>query len=438
MLKPAAKQFPIKVPDFVGAPKWTLEPSEEFTALWGTGYDKARAFIEIEHRRKIIKSFWTEAGATQQSVKQAVTEAMRGGFTLRVTMVRENRAYLDSHRVDVPWSNKNLTVKWEHFVSKLEPAQKETWTAIITGPDAKKAVAEMVAALVRPIAGRLSAAQLAEGVSTCSARTTRCVRSAIRELRCGICSRCSAIGRWITNRSKSRIVIFRYDIVSPFNMYYGFGGMRGMQMAKGMREMNGAMDGAAMPAAPMAANAAMAGEDRQSLRRSEQLGADKVDGKPGAGAGRIARAAAPPGPDLSNVSARQNLNETAFFFPHLMSDDDGRVKMEFTMPEALTKWKFLGFAHDKELRSGYSGRQGRDGERPDGPAEPAALRSRRRCDRVHRQSVEPIADEANRRGPADARRRPDGEIGRRRARQHRAPINNSTSRPRNRKTSPGS
>ena len=94
-----------------------------------------------------MQSFWTEAGATQQPVKQAVTEAMRGGFTLRVTMVRENRAYLESRRVDVPWTNKNLTVKWEHFVSKLEPGQKETWTAVITGPDAKKAVAEMVATL---------------------------------------------------------------------------------------------------------------------------------------------------------------------------------------------------------------------------------------------------------------------------------------------------
>ncbi len=60
-----------------------------------------------------------------------------------------------------------------------------------------------------------------------------------------------------------------------------------------------------------------------------------------------------PSPDLNNVSARKNLNETAFFFPHLVSNNDGEVRMEFTMPEALTKWKFLGFAHDKELRSGF-------------------------------------------------------------------------------------
>src|SRR6185503_15445401 len=64
-----------------------------------------------------------------------------------ITRIQENRAYLTSRHVDVPWSNKNLEIKWEHFTSKLEPAQKETWTAIISGPDAHKAVAEMVATL---------------------------------------------------------------------------------------------------------------------------------------------------------------------------------------------------------------------------------------------------------------------------------------------------
>lgn len=147
VLNPDAKLLPIKVPDLVAAPKWTLEPGEEFMALWGTGYDKGRAFMEIEHRGKLLKAFWTELGATQQEIKQAVTEGMRGGFTLRVTMVRENRAYLTTHRVEVPWTNKQLSVKWDHFVSKLEPSQRETWTAVVTGPDAKKAVAEMVAAL---------------------------------------------------------------------------------------------------------------------------------------------------------------------------------------------------------------------------------------------------------------------------------------------------
>ena len=58
-------------------------------------------------------------------------------------------------------------------------------------------------------------------------------------------------------------------------------------------------------------------------------------------------------PDLNQVTARKNLNETAFYFPQLVSDSNGVVRMTFTMPEALTEWKFMGFAHDRNLRSGF-------------------------------------------------------------------------------------
>ena len=78
---------------------------------------------------------------------QANAAAANTMQTMPAMDVRENRGYLENRHVDVPWTNKDLTVKWEHFTSKLEPGQKETWTAIITGPDAKRTVAEMAATL---------------------------------------------------------------------------------------------------------------------------------------------------------------------------------------------------------------------------------------------------------------------------------------------------
>jgi uncharacterized protein YfaS (alpha-2-macroglobulin family) len=56
--------------------------------------------------------------------------------------------------------------------------------------------------------------------------------------------------------------------------------------------------------------------------------------------------------DVAQVTARKNLQETAFFYPDLTSDEDGKVRMTFTMPEALTKWRFVGMAHDADFRSG--------------------------------------------------------------------------------------
>ncbi|WP_261975585.1 alpha-2-macroglobulin [Olleya sp. ITB9] len=52
--------------------------------------------------------------------------------------------------------------------------------------------------------------------------------------------------------------------------------------------------------------------------------------------------------DFSNVKARTNLQETAFFFPQLATDKDGNVSFNFTTPEALTKWNLNLFAHDKQ------------------------------------------------------------------------------------------
>ena len=155
VLKPDAPALAIKIPNLVAAPDWAAQPGGEFMAVWGTGYETGRAFIEIEQRDKFIQRYWTAPGRTQQQIKLAVTEAMRGGFTLHVTQVRENRGYLTSRQVSVPWKNKELDLKWEHFVSKLTPGQKETWSLIIANPQsataslqsAEKAAAELVATL---------------------------------------------------------------------------------------------------------------------------------------------------------------------------------------------------------------------------------------------------------------------------------------------------
>jgi hypothetical protein len=83
-------------------------------------------------------------------------------------------------------------------------------------------------------------------------------------------------------------------------------------------------------------------------------------------ADRTVPAPAPAQIPLGSVSARKNLQETAFFYPQLLSDSNGVVRLSFVMPEALTRWHFLGFAHDKKMRSGsledHAGhRQGFDG-----------------------------------------------------------------------------
>lgn len=57
--------------------------------------------------------------------------------------------------------------------------------------------------------------------------------------------------------------------------------------------------------------------------------------------------------DLSQVKTRKNLSETAFFFPNLKTDKNGKISFSFTSPEALTQWKLRLMAHNKNAVSGY-------------------------------------------------------------------------------------
>lgn len=55
--------------------------------------------------------------------------------------------------------------------------------------------------------------------------------------------------------------------------------------------------------------------------------------------------------ELKKIPVRQNLNETAFFYPNLMTEQNGNVTFEFTSPEALTQWKLMFLAHTKDARA---------------------------------------------------------------------------------------
>lgn len=316
VVDPTAKRFAVRVANSLTAPQWSVEPGQTFTALWGTGYDAGRAYVELECQGKILKAWWTDPNRTQEVIQQAATEDMRGGFTLRVTYVRENRAYISERIVDVPWTNKELTVTWEHFRSLLEPGQQEVWTAIITGPDAKKAVAEMVAGLYDASLDQFLLHDWIHAFAGFRQETSRLYS----QFENGSVYFSGVLSGWTTDYKTVTFFYrsFPYDIVNVPPMSYSGTASRASRGG-------GTSDGAA-PAPPEATSGGEKGVDTLSTA---------------------------PAPDLSQVTARENLDETAFFFPHLVSGADGIVRMEFTMPEALTEWRFLGFAHDKQLRSGY-------------------------------------------------------------------------------------
>lgn len=351
VLDPRSNKFAVKVPDHFASPSWTVQPGNTFTALWGTGYEQGRAFVEMECRGKVLKRFWTAPGATQEIINLAVSSDLTGGFTFRTTSVRANRAYVNERIVDVPWSDKELSLRWEHFTSKLSPGQKETWTAVVAGPGAGKAAAEMVATLYDASLDQFLPHDWTHAFDGFR-KEWPCVNSRFENSETPFQH---VSGGW---RNDSRRFDWRYrtfDGTIAQNLWgYGFLDASRLRAAKGTPVpppppaplIRGADGGAVVE---VVASAAMVDKTETATAVSFKVDGANVDG---AGlAPKVKDASA--GPDLSKVAARKTLNETAFFFPHLVSSSDGLVRMEFTMPEALTEWKFLGFAHDQQMRSGF-------------------------------------------------------------------------------------
>lgn len=366
VINPDADKLAIKIPHLLKAPAWEKQPGDKFMALWATGYDEGRAFIEIEHRHKLIERYWTKPGRTQQQIEVAIDEAKRGGFTVHVTQIRENRAYLESRYVSVPWRNKEFQVKWEHFVSKLQPGQKETWSAVISkwvdettntatvqhSNTPLPVVAEIVAALYDESLDQFAPQHWPAGFGVFRQDQTW-VQSQFANSSQGFMH---VLGRW--DREYLNVAItyrmFPPDLTARLWGYAYFGRSRGatMLVTRAAREdvLSESVAGYALaPAA--AAPPEIAGRAMNMAQAKLSMLADGVTGL--AAAGEPAPTHRGPAPDLSHITARKNLNETAFFFPQLTSDSNGVVRMTFTMPEALTKWRFLGFAHDQKLRSGY-------------------------------------------------------------------------------------
>jgi uncharacterized membrane protein YgcG len=353
VLAPAADKLAVPLPNVVAAPKWTVEPGGLFTVYWGTGYDAGRAFVEVEHRGKILHAFWTDPAKTQATFSVPVTEGMRGGFTVRTTYVRENRAHLVSRHVDVPWSNKQLNVKWETFRNKLEPGKRETFTAVITGPDAKRAAAEMAATLYDKSLDAYRMHQWDQRIGhhpSFQSRIASLFENVPRHLH-------HLHGGWAYDRHG---VVLTYrgmpsELTTNYMRYeyFGTGGGGAWQARDPALASSGfAMDGASYGGrggAVMPAAAAPPGMMADARRETDRAAGGVV----AEGATITGQRVIPGGPDLGKVVARTNLNETAFFFPHLTAGPDGVVRLEFTMPEALTTWKFMGIAHDRDLRSGF-------------------------------------------------------------------------------------
>jgi uncharacterized protein YfaS (alpha-2-macroglobulin family) len=342
VFNPADANYPIKVPSKLAVEKQQMEVGETFRALWGSGYPTAYGEIEIWRDNKLLKRFLSEPGKTQMLMEYPVTEDLRGGFTVRYSMVRENKFYQEYRQINVPWSNKAFTLNWTHINSKIEPNVKEKWTLCVKNPDGTPAKAELLASMFDASLDAFLIHQWNMGFGL-RGESTYFYNLQFSNITSTMQPRTHFQHH---GGYHAQYRHWAYQLLqNQHNMRYAkksrgvFAG-RAMPMMAMEAEGNMVMDAAAPAAATTMAMPAEKAE-RKSMDKSD---ADGTKTRQEGGTG--AKPADAP-------MVRKNLNETAFFLPMLTTDAEGTVSIAFSAPEALTGWRVMAFAHDQKLNSGY-------------------------------------------------------------------------------------
>ncbi|MBN1447491.1 MAG: hypothetical protein JXA28_06140 [Bacteroidetes bacterium] len=333
--------LPIPAAEMYVAKETQCEPGESARFLFGTAYSDVHALYKIDHRRTSVREEWIHLNKTLRSFTLNVEEKHRGGFTAQIFFVRNYRLYQQTVVISVPWSNKDLTIETATFRDKLQPGQQEEWRITIKGRQRDRVAAEVLASMYDASLDAIYSQEWPRFSWPFFAWHTQTADHSF-----GGASGQLYVDGWNSTLSPFHM---QYDRLQLFLLDRGgyFYGDRAYMSRKsaGVGDAQALMM-VAEDAAPAPASMEMDGEGGRRDKRQEVLEEEE----------RLDDAGTAAGPDeggLDMVKARTNFNETAFFYPDLITDEDGNVILRFTAPEALTRWKLRLYAHTPDLQTGY-------------------------------------------------------------------------------------
>ncbi len=338
--------MPFKEISFFTAVDNYCEPEEEAKFLIGSSNKNIKILYEIEHKNKIISSKFLNIDNEQKLIKIPVEEKHRGNFTVHFIFVKNNRLYKYSSVVHVSHNNKNLDIEFETFRDKLYPGEKEKWRIKIKGDKGEKVAAEMLATLYDASLDKFKKNEW--NFNIYNSYYTK------RNWKTGTFSHDASSLLKIDLDKSIYITNLYYDTFNWFGFsYYGYNnvnvyfggavsGVRTESKINRKKYKNGESDVEKPTSISNIAVNDFESEEDEFTNVYPEL-ASEVEKKV------ILKNDVE---DFSKVKVRTNFNETAFFYPHLKTNENGEIIVEFTIPESLTKWKMMGFATTKDLKYG--------------------------------------------------------------------------------------
>jgi uncharacterized protein YfaS (alpha-2-macroglobulin family) len=309
-----------------------VAPGQKAIVHLGSSADKLFVIKTIERRNSTDteRNFeFLSRGSGVQEYVFPTTEEDRGGYGVSFLFIKHNRVHEFQDVIKVPWTNKELAIRYGTFRDKTLPGSEETWTLTIEGSKGEKVATELLAGMYDASLDEFTPHQWQKPFIWMS-----------------------YMGRiqwnsWIAFGGRRGSPSF----VSSGNNYKDFeknyDQLIGLPSLHGVFYSNSMIAGGGRMARQEVALASAPMEEDAQIERKVAIGYDK-----NASVGREDPTVG--SRQVQSQPVRQDFRETAFFFPQLRSGSDGSVRFTFKLPEALTKWKFQALGHTKELAFGYS------------------------------------------------------------------------------------
>lgn len=259
------------------------------------------------------------------------------GVVLSVAWVKNGHSYSHSAQIKRPLPDSRLNIKWTSFRDRLTPGQRETWTLNITRPDGKPARAQLLATLYDKSLDEIRPHGMAFSLPAYINLPLMVWTGVFNS---GMYAYSEASMRFLDERSLDYSHFADgLDLEGVRDVFLG-GGRNFALGGKGVRKYKEGKSSSLLYTVVRAPqsygrsfNVAHSPDMADSV---ESANDDSDNGSRTIVAGQM----------------RENLNETAFFYPGLVTDDKGNVAMRFTLPESVTTWQLYGLAHDQDMNNG--------------------------------------------------------------------------------------
>lgn len=283
-----------------------------------------------------------------------ITEKHRGRLIVSDVFVAAGRLYTWQYVVEVPWNNKKLQVNYTSFRKETEPGSKETWTVELLNHAGKPAEAELLTAMYDASLDAIAPQKWNVPALWGSNNWMDQFNSRQFEV-------AGSIDRNASDTCVDEFYFTRDMLATSGNDFLNYSGMNNNPIIFSDVWINFCNNGikdtynkvyswpVSRNGKNMVLNEVVTVGAGAPERQSAPAANLKIRGNSGAASDEVTTGEI----DASEeVQIRKNLNETAFFLPQLVADSSGKIRFSFTLPEAVTTWKWMSLAHTKDLAFG--------------------------------------------------------------------------------------